>query len=184
MSTARRPLSKRTRFEVFKRDRFACQYCGQHPPAVLLEIDHITPIARGGSDDEANLITACQDCNRGKAAVPLSVAPRSLKERTAQAQELEAQLLGYREIMDARAARIQQDAFNVAAVLLMVPAGKEFRVDRQWLASIKKFNERLGVHAVLEAADIALGSGPVSDYGRFLYFCKVCWNWIKESNHE
>ena len=36
----RKPLSKKIRFEVFKRDAFTCQYCGQMAPDVLLEVDH------------------------------------------------------------------------------------------------------------------------------------------------
>jgi hypothetical protein len=59
-------LSKKTRFEIFKRDGFTCQYCGQRPPEVVLEVDHIHPSSKGGSDDEINLITSCFDCNRGK----------------------------------------------------------------------------------------------------------------------
>jgi hypothetical protein len=61
-------ISKRIRFEIFKRDGFACRYCGGHPPDVLLEVDHLHPIAEGGSNDEMNLVTACFDCNRGKSA--------------------------------------------------------------------------------------------------------------------
>lgn len=59
-------LSKRTRFEIFKRDGFTCQYCGQRPPDVILEVDHIDPSSKGGSDEEINLITSCFACNRGK----------------------------------------------------------------------------------------------------------------------
>ena len=61
-------LSVRVRFEVFKRDRFTCSYCGKSPPNVLLEVDHVIPRAAGGSDDIENLTTSCQDCNRGKSA--------------------------------------------------------------------------------------------------------------------
>lgn len=61
-------LSVRTRFEVFKRDRFTCSYCGKTPPDVLLECDHIIPRAAGGSDDITNLTTACKECNAGKSA--------------------------------------------------------------------------------------------------------------------
>ena len=62
----RKTLSKKIRFEVFKRDKFTCQYCGRTAPDVVLEIDHIEPISKGGSDDIMNLITSCFDCNRGK----------------------------------------------------------------------------------------------------------------------
>jgi hypothetical protein len=59
-------IGKTLRFEVFARDEFTCQYCGQRPPDVLLEVDHIHPVSKGGTDDSINLITACFDCNRGK----------------------------------------------------------------------------------------------------------------------
>lgn len=72
MKGGRKQLSKRTRFEVFKRDSFKCQYCGASAPDVLLDVDHIHPVSQGGDDGLLNLITACQDCNSGKAAVPLS----------------------------------------------------------------------------------------------------------------
>ncbi|MDI9588935.1 MAG: HNH endonuclease [Acidobacteriota bacterium] len=69
---ARKPVSKKTRFEVFKRDSFTCHYCGRKAPDVLLVIDHIQPIAEGGNNDILNLITACDECNAGKGARPLS----------------------------------------------------------------------------------------------------------------
>ena len=62
----RKNLSKSVRFEVFKRDSFTCQYCGKSAPDVVLEVDHIIPVAKGGDNDLSNLITACFDCNRGK----------------------------------------------------------------------------------------------------------------------
>lgn len=64
--------SVRTRFEVFKRDGFVCQYCGMRSPGVVLEVDHIVPVCDGGSDDVINLTTSCWDCNRGKGGVPLA----------------------------------------------------------------------------------------------------------------
>ena len=62
----RKPITKKTRFEVFKRDAFTCQYCGRTAPEVVLEVDHINPIANGGDNELMNLITSCYDCNRGK----------------------------------------------------------------------------------------------------------------------
>ncbi len=76
----RKAISKRTRFEVFKRDFFKCQYCGAGAPDVLLELDHITPIAKGGDDSLLNLVTACETCNAGKAAVPLADSAAIKKE--------------------------------------------------------------------------------------------------------
>lgn len=70
-------IGKSLRFEVFARDGFACQYCGQRPPDVVLECDHIHPRSKGGIDDSINLTTACEGCNRGKSAKVLGeFAPR------------------------------------------------------------------------------------------------------------
>ena len=68
----RKSLSKRVRFEVFKRDKFTCQYCGAKAPDVVLHVDHIHPVADGGTNDVLNLATSCAGCNGGKGAKPLS----------------------------------------------------------------------------------------------------------------
>lgn len=62
----RKPISKRIRFEVFKRDKFTCQYCGGKAPDFILTIDHIKPICEGGTNSILNLVTSCSVCNSGK----------------------------------------------------------------------------------------------------------------------
>lgn len=62
----RKPLSKKTRYEVFKRDKFTCQYCGSKAPDVELQVDHIDPVSKGGSNELLNLVTSCRECNSGK----------------------------------------------------------------------------------------------------------------------
>lgn len=62
----RKGLSKSVRFEVFKRDKFTCQYCGGKAPDIVLHIDHIEPVSKGGDNDIINLITSCFECNLGK----------------------------------------------------------------------------------------------------------------------
>lgn len=59
-------ISPTFRFEILRRDGFTCRYCGQKPPTVVLEVDHIHPKSAGGRDTDANLVTACFSCNRGK----------------------------------------------------------------------------------------------------------------------
>lgn len=61
-----RTLSLRKRFFVLKRDGFTCKMCGANGPGVKLEVDHIVPVAEGGSDSLDNLQTLCFECNRGK----------------------------------------------------------------------------------------------------------------------
>lgn len=59
-------ISLKLRFEILKRDKFACQYCGAKAPDVVLHIDHKKPVSKGGSTKVSNLITACNLCNHGK----------------------------------------------------------------------------------------------------------------------
>lgn len=68
MAGKRKAISKKLRFEIFKRDSFTCQYCGKSAPDVVLNVDHINPVANGGGVDILNLITSCVDCNSGKSA--------------------------------------------------------------------------------------------------------------------
>lgn len=68
----RKTITKKLRFEIFKRDNFTCQYCGKSAPEVVLEVDHINPVANGGDNDILNLVTSCYDCNRGKGARELT----------------------------------------------------------------------------------------------------------------
>lgn len=63
-------VTKRTRFEVLRRDDHTCQYCGAKAPDVTLQIDHVVPVALGGDDKPSNLVTACRDCNGGKSSIP------------------------------------------------------------------------------------------------------------------
>lgn len=85
----RREVSARVRFEVLKRDKFACQYCGAKAPEVLLEVDHVVPVAGGGTNDIANLLSSCKPCNGGKGARLLSDDTAITKQR-AQMEELAA----------------------------------------------------------------------------------------------
>jgi 5-methylcytosine-specific restriction endonuclease McrA len=43
-----------------------CHYCGNKFPAKELTMDHIVPIARGGTSTPGNIVPACKPCNRGK----------------------------------------------------------------------------------------------------------------------
>ena len=49
-----------TRFNVFLRDKFSCQYCGSKKE---LTFDHLLPRSRGGKTDWDNVVTACSGCN-------------------------------------------------------------------------------------------------------------------------
>lgn len=83
----RKPLSKKIRYEVFKKDKFTCQYCGRSAPDVVLHVDHIIPVAKGGTNDILNLVTSCSDCNLGKGARTLD-DNSVVKKQQARIQEL------------------------------------------------------------------------------------------------
>lgn len=59
-------LTAKKRFEILKRDGFKCQYCGKTWKDITLEVDHIIPKSKGGTDDVDNLITCCRECNMWK----------------------------------------------------------------------------------------------------------------------
>ena len=56
-----------SRRNVFKRDRFTCQYCGTQPGGGELTIDHVVPRAQGGVSSWTNCVLACLTCNKVKA---------------------------------------------------------------------------------------------------------------------
>jgi 5-methylcytosine-specific restriction endonuclease McrA len=69
-----------TRFNVFLRDRFSCQYCGHPFPTQDLTFDHVTPRARGGRTSWANVVTACSPCNLRKGSKTLREVGMSLRQ--------------------------------------------------------------------------------------------------------
>lgn len=68
MSDPTAKLPRRLRFEILRRDDHTCRYCGARAPDVQLTVDHVVPVSLGGQHDPTNLVTACCDCNRGKAS--------------------------------------------------------------------------------------------------------------------
>ena len=59
-------IPAKKRFEVLKRDNFRCCYCWKTWKDVTLEVDHVIPRSKWGSDDFNNLITCCRECNMWK----------------------------------------------------------------------------------------------------------------------
>lgn len=87
-----------SRQALFKRDKHACQYCGNHGD---LTLDHVMPKSRGGEDTWENLIAACIRCNNKKgdrtpdeARMPLLSHPRAPRAIEI-ASELWGRLLGW-----------------------------------------------------------------------------------------
>ena len=63
----RRPVVQFTRANIYARDDFRCQYCGNEFEPEDLTFDHVVPVAHGGTRGWTNIVTACEPCNRKKA---------------------------------------------------------------------------------------------------------------------
>lgn len=179
MARKRVGLSRRLRFEVFKRDGFLCRYCGRGVgPDVVLEVDHVIPVAEGGPNDPVNLVTACFDCNRGKSKVLLEdnrVVMADPREKARLVKEQKQQIAAFLKYRDEQ----QMIALNMArraiAPVVAALANPNEDIPRQWFTSVNFFLKELGFDEVHRAAEISserfLYMG-VND--PFLYFCGIC----------
>lgn len=57
---------KFSRVNIYARDNYRCQYCGNKAPISELTYDHVVPRAQGGKTSWTNIVTCCYDCNRDK----------------------------------------------------------------------------------------------------------------------
>ncbi len=153
----RQGISKKIRFEIFKRDSFTCQYCGKSAPDAVLNIEHINPVAKGGNNDLLNLITACVDCNQGKKdrllsdSTTIEKQKKQLDELNARREQLEMMLKWKEGMKD-----LEQQSIDYAI--------------NYWSEKTEKFNSKItdigvqkigiyirkfGLNEVLKAIDVA-----------------------------
>jgi len=172
-----RSLQKKTRFEVFKRDEFICQFCGRTPPQVVLEVDHIVPVCKGGANSIDNLTTACFDCNRGKGATSLEKVPLSVTDKAAILGEKELQLKAYNRALKAKHKRLHADVERIASMFESFYEGWTL-TDKFKSVSIRMFLERLPFEDVRRAMELTCSR--IVDSGHATkYFCGICWRLIK-----
>lgn len=151
----REPIAKSVRFEVFKRDKFTCQYCGESAPNVILEIDHITPVSKGGTNDIMNLITSCRDCNRGKRNRKLDdgTAVMVQKKQLDMIQERREQLemmVQWRQSLDEEI-EIETDAIDA-----YYRNNTRWGVSEQGRLKIRRLIREFGFNEVYTACEIAV----------------------------
>ena len=179
-------IPKSIRFEIFKRDKFTCQYCGRQTPLVVLEIDHIIPKSKGGTDNPNNLITCCSDCNRGKAAVPLSIQKirDTRREEIIQYREKKEQIEAYEEFLLVQRDEEEQTVLSVYLWWSNLSDGK-YVLNDHGISTVKKFLKKLTPLELTEAMEIAAERVSVDNIeGRFKYFCGVCHNKIAEKSGD
>lgn len=173
-------ISKRTRFEVLRRDAYACRYCGARAPDVALHVDHVTPVALGGTDLHDNLVAACVDCNAGKG----STSPDA--ETVADAAE-DALRWAQAMVLAGERANTLSEA-QEAYVDVFIDAWDSFRLFNKavptppnWRSIIVGyFNSHLPADALIESVNIAMSVRTVQYGERFPYFCGVVRNKLKD----
>lgn len=183
----RKTISKGKRFEIFKRDNWTCRYCGAQPPGVVLHVDHVIPLAGGGTDEEENLVTSCQPCNIGKGAKGLGDrlptidpdAPEQLIERA-------EQLRGYQEALEEWLAAKNEYQEFVGGLVYSAMWG-EFDTatlgDREAQRAVY-FVSKLGLPKVLELAELTGNKHLDSFHKSWKYFYACCRNTIEQAEEE
>ena len=162
-------VSKRTRFEVLRRDNYTCRYCWSSENQ--LTVDHVTPVALGGTDDPSNLVAACRDCNAGKASSsPDAETVARVSDdamRWANAMERAAEVLS--EKVTAR------DEY-LGAFIDAWPTHKY--VPDSLMATVGRFFDLgLPVNVMTDAASVAGMARGV--YDRPAYFAGICWKRLR-----
>lgn len=148
----RKAISKTVRFEVFKRDRFTCQYCGEKAPDVVLHVDHILAVANGGTNDILNLVTSCAGCNGGKGARRLDdrsavERQRVMIEEAAERREQIQMMLQWRD--QEEAARVS--VLNEIAVRMHSRGG--FYPNDNGRTDVRRWLKRFELSEILKALD-------------------------------
>ena len=152
----RRPISKSIRFEIFKRDKFTCQYCGRKAPDVILHVDHLNPVSKGGTNDLLNLITSCVDCNLGKSDRTLADTTIIDRKRT-QMEGLQERREQIEMMMDWQRGLVELDQYLVEQVAeFWAELVEPYQLNEQGLKSLKKLLRQHNADEIMEAMRIAI----------------------------
>lgn len=157
MEVKRKPLSKRIRFEVFKRDSFTCQYCGRMATDVVLEVDHIKPVSKGGNNDLLNLVTSCKECNLGKSNVELS-DDTAVKRQERQMLELAEKKEQLEMMLQWRAGLNDLEEDMVNAVANVFSDNTRWGVNDHGKKTIRRWIKEFSLNEVLDAAEISINT--------------------------
>lgn len=134
-----------------KRDSFTCQYCGAKAPDVILHVDHINPVSKGGRNEIINLITSCEPCNLGKSDRLLGDSS-SIEKQRAQLQELNARREQLEMLLEWRDGLAELGEQQVDAVVdRMASHTKGFRANDVERKAVASWLTKYGLPEVLDA---------------------------------
>ncbi|MDF5758582.1 DciA family protein [Spongiactinospora sp. TRM90649] len=174
-------VSKILRYQILRRDNFACRFCGRTAPDVELQVDHVIPEALGGPTEPPNLVTACADCNSGKAATPPDAAIVA---------DVEASALRWTEAMKAARDRLHADRQHRDGIRQAfldawdtrrppLPTRRSFALPDSWPKTIDQLAAAgLAVDDITDAVAIAVHAEQVNEV--FRYFCGVAWRTARQ----
>ena len=166
----RKTISKSVRFRIFARDNFTCRYCGRQSDVVVLNVDHVTPVCQGGSNEPENLMTACEDCNAGKSGKTISQVMPTEEDRLRLSQERNEQVKAATAATEAREARerLKQEVVN-----FWCGCTGRSGCDRSTLQVVLSFVQTFGVELVFDWIERASARCPSdNDMGRYVSGCK------------
>lgn len=178
MENKRKAISKKVRFEVFKRDSFTCQYCGKSAPDVVLHVDHIHPVAKGGKSDPMNYVTACVDCNLGKGAKTLD-DKSVLEKQKKQLSDLNERREQLKLMVQWKESLAKIDDESVTAIEKMFYSGAGFVFSDYGKSEISKLIKKYSFSEVYDAAQASrsqyVDKGDVESYSKaFNYIRRIC----------
>lgn len=178
-------IGPRLRFEVFRRDSFTCRYCGRKTPQVILEVDHVIPVAEGGGDELENLVTSCWECNNGKGAGLLdTLTPEAdVHDKTVLLAEREMQLREYNAVRGEIRKREDSEIDLVLQAWEDMWPGKtepEYYLEPSRIRSL--LNE-ISVYDLLDSVEIAARNVRPS-YARVKYFFGVAYSKARGPKEE
>lgn len=181
-------VSKRLRYEIFRRDNHTCRYCGASAPHVPLRVDHVTPVALGGTDTPENLVTSCEPCNSGKSSASpdathvADVSDTALKWSAAMQQAAD----------NLRQQETPKDEYRDAFLAEWNRWGTGEGEDRKamelpgdWKPSLERFRVAgLPAWVWADIVDTAMGYDKVLPANKFKYCCGIAWNKVTELQAE
>lgn len=176
-------VSKRVRYEILRRDSHSCRYCGAKAPDATLVVDHVVPVALGGSDESTNLVTACHDCNAGKSSTipdgPLMADVDAKAAQWAEAMKIVAHGRAVERMERDQISEFLYDHWE--ATRPNDYASSDLPSD--WEASIWSFMDAgLELGDLEELMSVALNARPVAEKWR--YFCGCCWKRVRQSQEH
>ena len=151
----RKNIPNKLRFEVFKRDSFTCQYCGQSAPNVVLEVDHLLPVSKGGDNDILNLITSCWTCNNGKSNILLT-DNTMLEKQKAQLDELNEKRLQLEMMIEWRESLNNLDDDIAQKIADYFGGQANCDVNETGLKKIKQWTKKFTYQQILEAVELSV----------------------------